>query len=187
MPRLSLIWRAAEPRPQCHVFHFGCGRDSATATRDRATGAIGSARDRAQGAVGGVRDRAQGAVGSVRDGAGGLTEAGSGSASGAANGAIGGGSASGIASGEGSLALIGNGAALPALNPGSTVRDAKGEAIGRIQSIRRNAAGRVELVTMAVGRRVATLPADNSSVQGDVLVSAMSEGQVKRAAKDRAE
>lgn len=81
--------------------------------------------------------------------------------------------------------LIGSGAALPALNPGSTVRDAKGEAIGRVQSIRRNAVGRVESVTMAVGRRVATLPADNFSVQGDVLVSAMGEGQVKRAARDQ--
>jgi hypothetical protein len=40
---------------------------------------------------------------------------------------------------------------------------------------------------MAVGRRVATIPADNFSVEGGVLVSAMGEGQVKRAAKDQAE
>lgn len=65
------------------------------------------------------------------------------------------------------------------------VRDVSGEAIGRVQSVRRNAAGRVESVTMAVGRRVTTLPADNFSVQGNVLVSAMGEGEVKRAARDQ--
>ena len=40
---------------------------------------------------------------------------------------------------------------------------------------------------MAVGRLTATLPADNFHVQGDVLVSAMGEGQVTRAAKGQAE
>ena len=83
--------------------------------------------------------------------------------------------------------VAGGSGAIPALNPGQTVRDARGEAIGRVQSVRRNAAGRVESVTMAVGRRMVTIPADNFSVQGDVLVSAMGEGQVKRAAKDQAQ
>ena len=110
-------------------------------------------------------------------GGSGLTGTASGNASGTANGAIGNRSASASGSGQGALSLAGSSTSLPALHPGQTVRDAKGAAIGHIQSIRRGASGRVESVTMAVGKRVATLPADNFSVQGDVLVSAMGEAK----------
>lgn len=161
-------------------------RSTVGSARDRVQNGVATTRDRVQGTAGSARDRAQGAIGTVRDGAGSLSGAAAGSGSGMANGAVGNGSASGSGSGEGAFSLMGGGA-LPALNPGSTVRDAKGEAIGRVQSVRRNAAGKVETVTMAVGRRTATLPAGNFSVQGDVLVSAMGEGQVKRAAQDQAE
>ncbi|KQM36596.1 hypothetical protein [Sphingomonas sp. Leaf10] len=154
-------------------------RSTVGSARDRVQNGVATTRDRVQGIAGAARDRAQGAVGAVQGGAGSLN----GAASGSGTGSVRGGSASG--SGEGALSLMGSGA-IPALNPGSMVHDAKGEAIGRVQSVRRNAAGKVEAVTMAVGRRTATLPADNFGVQGDVLVSAMGEGQVQRAAKDQA-
>lgn len=59
------------------------------------------------------------------------------------------------------------------------MRDAGGKAICRA------AISRMETVTMAVGRRIATLRADNFSVQGDVLVSAMSKDQLKRTTQDQ--
>jgi len=151
----------------------GSGEVTAERSVDRRSGRV-----RAGGSARGddAADSTVQALGGTLGGAGSL----SGAASGSGSGSAGNGSASG--SGEGALSLMGSGA-LPALNPGSMVRDA----IGRVQSVRRNAAGKVEAVMMAVGRLTATLPADNFHVQGDVLVSAMGEGQVTRAAKGQAE
>jgi hypothetical protein len=73
--------------------------------------------------------------------------------------------------------------ALPALNRGARVEDAKGRLIGSVQRVNRTARGRIESVTMRVGDRLATLPASNFSADGDVLVSAMGKGAVKDAAK----
>jgi hypothetical protein len=55
--------------------------------------------------------------------------------------------------------------------------------VGRVQSVRRTATGAVESVAVQVGDRVATLPAANFGVTGDVLVSAMGRGEVRRAAQ----
>lgn len=77
-----------------------------------------------------------------------------------------------------------DGTALPALDPGARVEDARGRLIGRVQQVRRNAQGRVEAIDVAMGRHVASLPAANFSVDGDMLVSAMGKGEVKDAAGD---
>jgi hypothetical protein len=67
------------------------------------------------------------------------------------------------------------------------VRDSAGRAIGEVQSLRSTANGLVDSVIVEVGNRVAALPADNFSVSGDALVSAMSRAEVRREARDQQE
>ena len=57
--------------------------------------------------------------------------------------------------------------------------------IGTVQSVRTTASGAVEAVTVAVGNRLASLPAGNFSGSGDVLVSQMGKAEVARSAKDQ--
>lgn len=153
--------------------------------RDRAGSAVAIARGTAAGAVERTRGgagRARNTLGNATDGLDGSV-AGTSSGSGATGGSANGGSASGYGSaeGEGALSAAGNPAA--ALEPGARVEDARGRLIGRLQRVNRNARGRIESLDVAVGRKVATLSASNFSASGDVLVSAMSKGEVKDAAQ----
>ena len=90
-------------------------------------------------------------------------------------------------SGFGGLALAGSAAAAAAgsasVAPGMIVRDGAGRAIGEVQHLRAAANGVVDLVFVEVGNRVAALPADNFSVSGETLVSAMSRSEVRREAR----
>lgn len=150
------------------------------AVRSAGQQTIGTARSTTQSArttAQGVPDMASSAV----------SNAGSYAGSATANGtAMGGGSASG---GGGMLALAGssaaNGSGSFGVTPGMTVSDVKGRAIGTVREVRTAADGAVRDVVMQVGNRTATLPAANFSGSGSVLVSAMSQGDVKDAAKDQ--
>lgn len=59
------------------------------------------------------------------------------------------------------------------------VRDTSGRAIGTVNQVRGAANGAVDTVLVAVGDRVAALPADNFTVSGEALVSAMSRGEIQ--------
>jgi hypothetical protein len=63
------------------------------------------------------------------------------------------------------------------------VCDTAGNVIGRVRSVATNARGRIETISMKVGDKLATLPATNFSCKGNLLVSAMGEGEVGKAAK----
>lgn len=105
------------------------------------------------------------------------TASGSGSASGGGNG----GAAFGPLSAAGSAAASAAGAVSVA--PGMIVRDGAGRAIGRVQDVRAAADGLVDTVLVRIGDRIAALPAENFSVSGETLVSAMSRGEVRREAR----
>lgn len=162
------------------------GVDATLVGTDDIRNTTGQLRDQAGNTAGQLRDGAGNAVSRTRDLAG--SAASGQSIGGQANGLIAGSAGqdglSGSASGSGSGALSLGNAALPALDPGARVEDARGRLIGSVQNVRRDAAGQVEAVDVAVGRRIATLPAANFTAQGDVLVSAMDKGDVKDAAED---
>lgn len=88
----------------------------------------------------------------------------------------------------GQLALAGSSAANASgsfdVAPGMVVQDVRGRAIGTVQQVRSTANGTIETVVMKVGDATASLPAANFSGSGNVLVSAMGKGEVKKAAKD---
>ena len=144
-----------------------------------ARGAVGTA----QGTASTVAGTAQGAVGHVRDQAGGTLSGVSGTASGA-------GSLAGNFQGSlGQLAAAGSGAAngsgMFAVEPGMAVTDARGKVIGYVQELRQTGQGVVQAVTVEVGNRVATLPATNFAGSGDVLVTGMTKGQLKKTAEQQ--
>ncbi|MFC0307399.1 hypothetical protein ACFFIH_23915, partial [Rhizorhabdus histidinilytica] len=104
--------------------------------------------------------------------------------------ATGSGNAAGTASGGlGQLALAGSAAANAAgsfdVAPGMLVQDARGRVIGTVQDVRSTARGTVQSVVMQVGDATATLPAANFNGSGNVLVSAMGKGEVKKTAKEQ--
>lgn len=151
---------------------------------DEVRGTARNLRDRADNGVTTARsavDRARGTLGNAANGVGGSLS-GSGSGSGSASGSAGGDGAYGSAEGSGAATATGNVAS--ALEPGARVEDARGRLVGKLKQVNRNARGRIESLDVQVGRRVATLPAGNFSASGDVLVSAMSKGEVKDAAED---
>ena len=131
-----------------------------------ARGVVGTARDTASTATG----TARGAVGTVRDRAGGALSNVSGSASGAGSAA-----GSGAATGNGMFAIA----------PGMPVTDPRGKVIGYVQELRQTGSGVVQAVTVEVGDRVATLPAASFAGSGDVLVTGMTKGQLKKAAEQQ--
>lgn len=159
---------------------------------DAVRSTAGSAVSRTRDATDRVRNTAGTAVGRARDTAGnalsrtsnlGGSASGSGSASGGGSGSLS--ALDGAASGAGNLALAGSGAANAGafpVNPGMIVTDAKGRAIGTVQSVRSTARGTVQRVLVKVGDKTANLPASNFSGSGNVLVSAMGKGDVKDAA-----
>ncbi len=157
-------------------------------------GTVGALRSTTGQAVSNTRNRATNAAGGVRDRAGmlhtpalpipALPQAGivAGSLTGGANG-----NAAGNASGGlGQLALAGSkaarGAGMFAVMPGMPVTDTKGRVIGTVQSVRNNAKGRIDAIKMTVGDRLATVPASNFNGEGNVLVSAMGKGALKKTA-----
>jgi hypothetical protein len=127
--------------------------------------------------VGSATGTARGAIGGAANGAGGLAGSAAGSAAGTAGGA------------QGSLAAAGSAAANAAgsvsVAPGMIVRDGAGRAIGEVQNLRTTANGAVDMVMVAVGDRVTALPADNFTVDGGALVSAMSRGEVRKEAREQ--
>lgn len=146
---------------------------------------------RARGAVDTMRGTAGSAVGSVRSTAGnaGSTAPGLGSLTGSAAGngsAMGQGMASG---GLGQLAAAGsaaaNGAGIFAIEPGMPIEDPKGRVLGYVQQVQHTKQGVVQAISVEVGNRVATLPAANFSGSGGALVTGMTKGELKSAAKEQ--
>lgn len=153
------------------------GTDAARSTARQATS---DTRTQIQNA----RGRTTNLIGTARNSAGNKVN-GAGDASGGASG-----SANGMVSGSlGQLALAGSGAAGGAgsfaVSPGMTVTDARGRAIGTVQSVRSTARGTVQSVRMKVGKQIADIPAANFTGQGNVLVSAMGKSQAKETAKNQ--
>ena len=72
-----------------------------------------------------------------------------------------------------------------AVEPGMAVTDARGKVIGYVQELRQTGGGVVHAVTVEVGVRVATLPATSFAGSGDVLVTGMTKGQLKKAAEQQ--
>ncbi|MBY8820911.1 hypothetical protein [Sphingomonas colocasiae] len=162
------------------------GSGSGSADAGITAQAIGT--DAVRGAVQPTAGLVRGTAGSARDAAfATVTSAGSSAntVGGSANAA---GSLAGSAQGSlGQLTATGSGAASGAGNfavqPGMMVEDAKGRAIGTVQSLRTSADGTVTALLMTVGDRSVALPAGNFTASGDALVSAMSKGEVKSEAK----
>ena len=93
------------------------------------------------------------------------------------------GSASGIFSGlSHNLALAGSSAANAAgsfdIKSGTQLYDMAGEKIGKVEQVMADAQGRVKALVVKVDDTTATLPAADFAANGDVLVTAMSEGQI---------
>ena len=91
----------------------------------------------------------------------------------------------------GQLAAAGSGAAnasgMFAVSPGMTIEDARGRAIGTVQSVRATGEGVVQTVIVESGNRVAELPAANFTGSGSALFSAMGKGEIKKEAKQQEE
>lgn len=146
---------------------------------------------RARGTIDSVRGTTRSTIGSARSAAGNAVGSASGldsvTGSAAGNGsAMGQGMASG---GLGQLAAAGsaaaNGAGMFAIEPGMPIEDPKGRVIGYVQQVKQTKQGVVQAVTVEVGDRVATLPAANFSGSGDALVTGMTKGELKSAAKEQ--
>ncbi|WP_139809856.1 hypothetical protein [Sphingomonas azotifigens] len=152
-------------------------RSTASAVRGNATAAVTNLREATSGAVGATRTGAETTLSRVRNAAPNPGDV----AAGAAH------SASGaVASSSGTLALAGSAAASGAgafpVTPGMVVTDAKGHAIGTVQSVRTSGTGAVQQVLVRVKDKTATLPAANFTGSGDALVSAMGRGEVRKTA-----
>lgn len=142
----------------------------------RGRGAVDTVRGTASSAVGGAYGAAGNAAGSA-SGAGSIAGSGSAMGSGMASGTFG----QLVASGSAAA----NGAGNFAIEPGMAIEDAKGRTIGYVQSVKQTKQGIVEAVTVETGNRLATLPAASFSGQGDALVTGMTKGDLKSAAKQQ--
>ena len=143
------------------------GTDAIRSTTGEVVGAT-------RNAAGGARSTASGAVSNV--------------ASRASNAGSLAGSGSAMAMGNlGQLAASGSTAAnaggMFAVEPGMPVQDPKGRVLGHVQSVRQTSAGVVRSVIVEAGSRTAELPAANFAGSGNVLVTAMSKGDIKQASK----
>lgn len=144
----------------------------------------------ARGAVGTVRGTASTVTGTARGATSNMRDRASGASSGVSGTANGAGSAAGaFQGGLGQLAAAGSGAAggagMFAVEPGMAVTDARGKVVGYVQELRQTSRGVVQAVTVEVGNRVATLPATSFAGSGDVLVTGMTRGQLKKAAEQQ--
>lgn len=106
----------------------------------------------------------------------------SGSAQGAGNGMFSG--AAGQLAAAGSIAAAGQGAF--AIDKGMPVLASDGDRIGKVREVLTDARGHVSALLVKVDCATALIPAANFTGTGNVLVSAMSEGQIKSEA-DRQE
>ena len=88
-------------------------------------------------------------------------------------------------SGSSAGSAAANGAGMFAIEPGMPIEDAKGRVIGYVQQIKQTKQGVVQAVTVEVGDRVATLPAAHFSGSGEALVTGMTKGELRSAAKDQ--
>ena len=138
-------------------------------------------------------------AGTARNAAGSAKSAAGGVASGAANRASGLGSITGSAAGGGNgmamgnlgqLAASGSSAAnaggMFAVAPGMPIEDPKGRVVGYVQSVKQSGGGVVQSVIVESGNRTAELPAANFAGSGDVLVTGMTKGEVKKMSKEQA-
>src|SRR3546814_13877714 len=131
------------------------------------TSAVGGATGAATGAVSGAANGAANIAGSV---------AGQGAASGNAAGS------NAAASGAGALDAVGNVATT--VNPGMVVKDAAGRTIGRVQSVKDGANGRIDSVLVKTSEGIAALPADQLSFSGSGLLRAMTRAEVRKMADE---
>ena len=135
-------------------------------------------------------------AGAARDAAGRARSTASGAVSNVANRASGAGSLAGSASGSGGTMAMGNLGQLAASGstaanaggmfavvPGMPIQDPKGRVVGYVQSVRQSDGGVVRSVMVEAGNRTANLPAANFAGSGDVLVTAMSKGDIQKASQ----
>jgi len=153
------------------------------AVRSTAGQAIGTARNAAGSARSAASGAASTAGGTARNAVSGASNAGSLAGNGS-------GSGNGMAMGNlGQLAASGSTAAnadgMFAVAPGMPIEDPKGRVVGYVQEVRQNGSGVVNSVVVESGNRTATLPAADFAGSGDVLVTGMSKGQIKQAAKQQ--
>tara|TARA_R110002033_G_scaffold170232_2_gene212402 strand:- start:27 stop:863 length:837 start_codon:yes stop_codon:yes gene_type:complete len=140
-----------------------------------------------------VRSTTGQVVGTARNTAGRARSTANGALSNVANRASGVGSLAGSAAGSGSAMAMGNLGQLAAsgstaanaggmfaVEPGMPIQDPKGRVIGHVQSVRQSGAGVVQSVIVESGNRTAELPAANFAGSGNVLVTAMSKGEIKK-------
>lgn len=152
---------------------------------DGLTGTVQTVRGTAGQTVGTVRDTTTSTVQGARTQAGSALN-GLGTATGSANGSL-----TGMLNGSaGNLALAGSAASDVAgtfdVKPGMKLFDADGEKIGKVRQVIADAQGNVQALVVKVDNATATLPASAFSVDGNVLVSVVGEGQIKSIAADQA-
>jgi hypothetical protein len=146
-----------------------------------------------------IRSTAGQVAGTARNAAGSAKSAAGGAASSAVSRASGLGSITGSAAGSGNgmamgnlgqLAASGSSAAnaggMFAVAPGMPIEDPKGRVVGYVQSVKQSGGGVVQTVIVESGNRTAELPAANFAGSGDVLVTGMTKGEVKKASKEQA-
>lgn len=134
----------------------------------------GQASGTARGAAQAASQRGQAAAGSGGSASGNAQGAGSGMFSGAA----------GQLAAAGSLAAAGQGAF--AIDKGMPILAPDGDRIGKVREVLTDARGHVSELLVKVDGATVLIPAANFTGTGSILVSAMSEGQIKREA-DRQE
>ncbi|HEY1124196.1 MAG TPA: PRC-barrel domain-containing protein [Sphingobium sp.] len=84
------------------------------------------------------------------------------------------------------VAIARNAAGGLAAAPGMDIQSVKGKTIGKVRDVVTDNQGRVKSLVVETGDRLATLPASNFSGDGNILVSAMGAGDIKKASKDQA-
>lgn len=74
-----------------------------------------------------------------------------------------------------------------AVAPGMPIQAAKGRIIGHVQSVKQSGAGVVQSMIVESGNRLAELPAANFAGSGDILITGMSKGEIKKASKSQSQ
>ena len=91
----------------------------------------------------------------------------------------------------GQLAASGSSAAnaggMFAVVPGMPIEDPKGRVVGYVQSVQQTGSGVVQSVIVESGNRMAQLPAANFAGSGDVLLTGMSKGEIRKASQAQSE
>lgn len=151
------------------------GTDAIRSTTGQVVGTARNTAGRARSAVGSVASN----VANSASGAGSLAGGAAGSGSGMAMGNLGQLAASG--------STAANAGGMFAVVPGMPIEDPKGRIVGYVQSVKQSGAGIVQSVIVESGNRTAELPAANFAGSGDILVTGMSKGEVKKASKAQGE